>query len=148
MSSLGCLGTGAETMGISWYSERRVCAPFNSHLAGPRGEKWGQKKIRGSFPEEIPQLQVGKGCVGTSQPCSQEAKVMGSRLGLVRVSCGGEETRERKSPEHLQTSRGDQVSAEESRAASSALPMCAGSQEAVGIQITGVPWLARRGRWP
>lgn len=115
MSSLGCLNARPDTMGTSWHSERGGCAVFNSHLAGQWGEKWGQKKSRGSFPEEIPDLQVGKGCGGTSQPCSQEAKAMGSLLELEAVSCRGEETRERESPEHLLTAWRDQESAEEQR---------------------------------
>lgn len=51
----------------------------------------------------------------------------------------GGKTRERKSLKHLLAAQGDQGSTERSKAASSALPVCAGSGEAVVIQITAQP---------
>lgn len=86
MSSLGCLSSGPDTMGMSWHSAHGVCVVFNCHLTGLWDEKWGKKKGRRSFPEQIPQPQAGEGRVGTSQPCSQEAKVMGSHLDMQAVS--------------------------------------------------------------
>lgn len=99
MSSPGCLSAGPDTMGTLWHSERRVCVVFNSHLARLWGKQRGKKKVvvGGVFPEQIAQPQAGKGCVGTSQPCSQEAKVMGSRLELQAVNWGGKDEGEEKS---------------------------------------------------
>lgn len=72
---------GIASTGCRWYLTATWpdCGVING----------AKKKGRGSFPEQMPQPQAGKGCVGTSHPCSQETKLMGSCLELQAV-CWGE----------------------------------------------------------
>lgn len=133
---------GIASTGCRWYLTATWpdCGVING----------AKKKGRGSFPEQMPQPQAGKGCVGTSQPCSQETKLMGSCLELQAV-CWGEKKpgSGKKSLEHLLAALEDQGSTEEGRAASSTLPVHAGCCDSdhspAGLSV---PWLVRRRRQP